>query len=234
MRIYKTFALLARRVYRLFIHYNVEGSIPTDGPCVFVVHHQNLSGPVHALLTLPIHAHMWVYKVFLDRKECFKQYADYTFTKRFGMPRIVAVPLAWFISLFVPAILRSFSAIPVYRSTRNIVETFSISHTSLIRGESLIVAPDVDYDSDSSLMGEIYTGFLHLEKTYFKETKKHLSFIPMAYNAIEKKLVLAEAIRFDDDTPYAEQKDMVAERIRKSINDIKEPENIHKEKEVVS
>lgn len=233
MKIYSFFAHLVRVVYRLFVHYNVEGNIPTDGPSVFVVHHQNLSGPVHALLTLPVHAHMWVYKVFLDRKECYRQYADYTFTKRFGMSRIIAVPLAWFVALFVPTILRSFSAIPVYRNTRNIVKTFSISHASLIRGESLIVAPDVDYDSDSALMGEMYTGFFHLEKKYYKETGKHLSFVPMAYNSKAKKLVLADAIRFDD-TPYAEQKNMVAERIRKSINDIKELENIHTEKEVVS
>ena len=233
MKIYKTFAHLARFVYRLFIHYNVEGSIPSDGPCVFVVHHQNLSGPVHALLTLPIHARLWVYKVFLDRKECYKQYRDFTFTKRFGMPEIIAIPLAWFVALFVPAILRSFSAIPVYRSSRDIIKTFSISHDALLRGESLIVAPDVDYGNSSSLMGEMYTGFLHLEKTYFKETKKHLSFIPMAYNATEKKLVLADSICFDD-TPYSEQKDVIAERIKKSINSIKEHENIHKEKEIVA
>ena len=224
MRIYKSFAHLARFVYKLFVHYKIEGTIPTDTPSVFVVHHQNLSGPVHALLTLPVHARIWVYKVFINRKECFKQYKDYTFTERFGMSKIVAYPLAWIVSVFVPGILSSFSAIPVHRGNRDIVKTFALSHEALLRGESLIIAPDVDYGSDSSLMGEIYTGFFHLEKKYFQETKKHLSFIPTVYDTKAKKMVLGETIRFDDDTPFNVQKEVVAEKLKNSINNIKRAE----------
>lgn len=224
MRIYKSFAHLARFVYKLFVHYKVEGTVPTDVPSVFVVHHQNLSGPIHALLTLPVHAHIWVYKVFLERKECFRQYKDFTFTKRFGMSKIVAIPLAWIIALFVPKIVSSFSAIPVYRGTRNIIKTFSMSHEALLRGESLIIAPDTDYDSSSSLMGEIYTGFFHLEKKYFQETKKHLSFVPTVYDTKAKKLVLGKSVRFDDDMPFNSQREIIAEKIKDSINNIRKNE----------
>ncbi len=218
MNLYGLFAHTARFVYRIFNPFTVEGNIP-ESPSAFIVHHQNMSGPIHALLTLPVEAHIWVYRVFFDRKECYRQYVDYTFTKRFGMPKILAVPLAFIISLAVPGIMGSFSAIPVNRNSREILKTFQLSHKALLKGENLIISPDINYDDDSRSMGEIYTGFFHLEKNYFKETGKHLSFVPMSYNAKKHKLYIGDAVKFDDCTPYNEQKELVSKRIRDIIND---------------
>lgn len=211
---------MARFVYKLFKPYTIEGKIPQDTPSIFVVHHQNMSGPVHSLLTLPKEAHIWVYKVFFDRKECYNQYVNYTFTQRFGMPKALAIPLAFIISLTVPFAMGSFSAIPVHRNSRDIIKTFKISHEALVAGESIIISPDIEYDDDSNAMGEIYTGFFHLEKNYFKETGKHLAFVPISYSTKMRKLFIGEAISFDSNTPYNQQKEQVAHRIIKAINDI--------------
>lgn len=218
MNLYGMFAHTARFVYKIFKPHKVEGKIP-DSPTVFIVHHQNMSGPVHAILTLPVHAHLWVLRVFFDRKECYDQYMNYTFTKRFGMPRFLACPLAFIISLAVPMVMHSFCAIPVHRSSRDILKTFRLSDEALLRGENLIISPDVHYDDGSRSMGEIYTGFLHLEKNYFAKTKKHLSFVPISYNTKEKTLFIADAIQFDD-IPYSSQKDEIAKKIIDSINEI--------------
>ncbi len=220
MKLYGKFAHLARFVYRIFKPYTIEGEIPKNTPTIFVVHHQNMSGPVHSLLTLPVEAHIWVYRAFFDRRECYNQYVNYTFTERFGFPRALAVPLAFVISRAVPFVMKSFSAIPVYRSSRDIVKTFKMSHKALLLGESLIISPDIEYDNDSNSMGEMYTGFFHLEKNYFKETGKHLAFVPISYKTKCGKLFIGEAIMFDDNTPYNEQKEQVAQKIREAINDI--------------
>ncbi len=220
MNIYGTFAHLARFVYKIFKPHTTEGKIPTDVPSVFVVHHQNMSGPVHSLLTLPKAAHIWVYKVFFDRRECYNQYVNYTFTERFGLPRALAVPLAWVISLVVPFAMHSFSAIPVHRNSRDIVKTFKASHEALMAGEDIIVAPDIEYDDSSDAMGEIYTGFFHLEKNYFKETGKHLNFVPISYNTKSRKLYIGDPVKFDDTIPYNEQKTIVSQKIKEAINNI--------------
>jgi hypothetical protein len=68
-------------------------------------------------------------------------------------------------------------------------------------------------------MGEIYTGFLHLEKNYYSKTKKHLSFVPIFYNTQERTLFIADAIQFDD-SGYNNQKDEIAKKIIDSINAI--------------
>ena len=218
MKLYGIFVRSARFVYKLFKPYKIVGNVPAE-PTVFVVHHQNLSGPVHAILTLPVEAHIWALSVFSDQHECYRQYVDYTFTRRFGMPKFLAKPLAFIVSFAVPKIVASCSAIPVNRHSREIVKTFKASLKALVSGENLIIAPDIDYGNGSEAMGEIYTGFLHLEKIYQKETGKHLLFVPIFYNTEKKTLFIADAIKFDD-TPYNEQKEIIAQRIKNSINDL--------------
>ncbi len=221
MNLYGLFAKLARFVYRLFIRTDIVGTMPADDePAVFVVHHQNLSGPIHALLTLPKHAHLWVYRVFFDRKECYLQYSEYTFSKRFGFPKVIAKVCAGLLALIVPSIMRSFSAIPVYRGSRDIVKTFDISLSAMLQGESVIIAPDIDYDSSADEMGDIYTGFLHIEKMFFKKTGRHLSFVPLAYNTHKHSLAIGNAIRFDDESSFAEQRALVALKLKDAINSL--------------
>jgi len=219
--LYGPFARTARLVYKTFAPYKVEGYTPnSDEPSVYVVHHKNLSGPIHAILTLPVESHLWVYRVFFDCGACFRQYRDYTFTERFGMPRVLATPAAWLLSRIVPAIMRSFAAIPVHRDSRRILDTFKQSHSALLKGESLIICPDIDYDSSSEQMGEIYTGFFHLEKTYFKATGKHLNFVPVSYDKKTHQTHIGAPICFNDRSSFTEQKDTVAKQLISTINSL--------------
>ena len=131
---------------------------------MYVVHHRNMSGPVHTLALLPDEPRPWVLHVFLDRHECFAQYYGYTFRKRFGWPAPAAWAAAGVLSLTVPAVVRSFGAIPVYRSLKETRDMMEQSAQALLRGESIMLCPDVAYDSAAPATGEIYKGFLQLEK----------------------------------------------------------------------
>ena len=97
--------------------------------------------------------------VFLDRHECFAQYYGYTFRKRFGWPAPAAWAAAGVLSLAVPAVVRSFGAIPVYRSLKETRDMMEQSAQALLRGESIMLCPDVAYDSAAPATGEIYKGF---------------------------------------------------------------------------
>ncbi|MEI3013581.1 MAG: hypothetical protein V8T36_01790 [Ruthenibacterium lactatiformans] len=68
---------------RPFLHrWDTSGAQKAQPPAVYVVHHRNMSGPVHTLALLPDEPRPWVLHVFLDRHECFAQYYGYTFRKR--------------------------------------------------------------------------------------------------------------------------------------------------------
>ena len=216
---YGLFVRFLRCMYKTFVPYTVAGNIPdSESPSVYIVHHRNMSGPVHAILTLPEHAHIWSYRVFFDRKECYRQYYDYTFTKRFGMPRFKAAIYAGALSFFVPGVMKSCRGIPVYRDPRRIPETFKISLSALEKGEGLIICPDINYDSSSEQMGEIYTGFLHLEKKYHAATGRHLNFVPVSYNKEEHRTTIGTPVSFDDSLSFNMQKAAVAQKLTQAVN----------------
>lgn len=81
--------------------WTVQALEETPASAVFLVHHQNLFGPIHAMAFLPREVRLWVLSPFCDRKACFEQYYGYTFTRRFGWPR----PAAWAVSRLLSFLL---------------------------------------------------------------------------------------------------------------------------------
>lgn len=199
---YGRLARFLRSIVRPCLHrWDTSGARRTEAPAVYVVHHRNLSGPVHALALLPDMPRPWVLHVFLERKKCFDQYDRFTFRTRFGWPR----PLAWLaaavLSRIVPAVLRSFGAIPVYRGLRAMRGTMSETVAALIRGENILLCPDVDYDSPDAATGAIYKGFLQLEKIYYEKTGGHVQFVPVFCGRScgrGKRILTGAPVRFAD------------------------------------
>ena len=117
-KIYGPLARFLRAGVRPFLHrWDTSGAQKAQPPAVYVVHHRNMSGPVHTLALLPDEPRPWVLHVFLDRHECFAQYYGYTFRKRFGWPAPAAWAAAGVLSLTATKFTRSAEAIQPWDST---------------------------------------------------------------------------------------------------------------------
>lgn len=163
-----------------------ETALP-DQPCVYVVHHQNLFGPAHALIALP-ESHMWVLWPFCEKKACFDQYYGYTFTKRFGWPKPLAFVTAKLLSSLVPPFFRALGAVPVFRTRARLRETLRISAELLTNGESLIISPDVDYQNESAFVGETYAGFVGVAGLAQAQSGIDVPFVPVHCSKQERKV----------------------------------------------
>lgn len=214
----KGFFYFCRFWVRLFTHrYKVCPSKDRPEPAVYVVHHQNMRGPILSLAWFDLPARPWALSVFCSRKSCFEQYYNYTFTKRFGMPRLVALVLAFPLSFFISTLMNSMGAIPVFRGSREIIKTFKESVASLIQGENLLIFPDIDYTNESSDIGEIYSGFLSLEKYYIKETGRHLAFVPLHINRSDCCIHEGQAVYFEDGKDFKEERGRVYVRLQEEF-----------------
>jgi len=184
---------------------------------VFVSHHQNMFGPFTSILWFPYNLHTWILNVFLDQKRCYEQYVNYTFTKRYKMNIILAKILAFFLSYLMSALLNSGKPIPVYRSSKKVITTLKQSVDYLKKGESVIIFPDVDYSDNSGLIKEMYYGFLSLEKYYYKETNKHLCFVPL-YVSKNKRLIIANRLfYFQDNIDFEIERKRVYQEIKDNL-----------------
>ena len=124
--LYTPFGRAARWVVRRALGpWTVQALEETPASAVFLVHHQNLFGPIHAMAFLPREVRLWVLSPFCDRKACFEQYYGYTFTRRFGWPRPAAWAVSRLLSFLLPGFLRQFRVIPVWRGSLDIRDTFA-------------------------------------------------------------------------------------------------------------
>ena len=205
---------IARQIVRIYLgKHQIYYRENLRTPAIYVSRHQNMHGPVHTMAFLPTPVHIWSMYMFLDRKACQAHFRDFTFTARFGWPRWKASLVAGIISLPVSACLKSMSAIPVYRGQREVMKTFSSSLDALVRGESLVIFPDIMYADTSDQAGAFYTGYLHLARSYHKKTGKELPIVPLYCTQSSRKLILGEPIIFSSQAPFYAERDRVAAAI---------------------
>ncbi|MDE1549445.1 lysophospholipid acyltransferase family protein [Jeotgalibaca caeni] len=223
---YKTIRRLLRMVTPRFSVSN--GHQMSDAEAVvYVSHHQNLFGPVSVLVWYPEYVQTWILGVFLKFETCYAQYVDYTFTKRLGWPRwiarVAAYPLAWFAS----TLTTSGKGIPVYRQSREVMQTMKQTVATLENGESILIFPDVYYDDTSPEVKEIYEGFLYIEKYYYRKTGQHIPFVPMYSDRENKEIRVGAPILFSGTEKFFVEKQQVAGNIQMALNELaKVPEKV--------
>lgn len=194
------------------------GDIP-DEPVAFIVHHQNMFGPIHAIGLLPRETHMWSLYVFRDRKTCFDQFYNYTYTQRYGWPKPVAWTMASLLSVIVPLLLQSVDVIPVYHDARAMT-TIRTSIKALQQNRSLTICPDVDYSSDDAALGETYTGFLLLGRQYHRQTGNELKYVPTYVSRSQKRIVFGKPLCVDITGKAAEATASMAAELRDCLNSL--------------
>lgn len=214
-RFYKIVRQLVRMVLPKYSNKNIA---PTSKPTVYISRHQNMSGPVSILAWSNHFMHTWVFAPFLSQKSCYQHYVDYTFTQRFGWPKILAKIIAWPTSYFVSALLNSGRMLPVYRKSRKIIQTFKLSLNALLRNEDLLIFPEIDYTNTDISTSKIYEGFLHLEKYYYRETKKHLAFVPIYSDKERREIRRGKAIYFTGKKKFIEERKEIVQEIQKELN----------------
>ena len=184
-------------------------------PCVYVCRHLDLHGPKKVAQSFTFSVHMFVLNYFVSFKRCYKQYSEYTFTKRYGKKvTLFAKFKAFFAALFVVPLVKSTKPISVFRGGSDSLVTFRQAMKYLDKKENLIVFPDVDYTASNEKKGEIYSGFLYIDKLYHKKYNEHIDFVVINVNDEKKIIENLGKVSFNDDEPYEIQSKKVAEEIR--------------------
>lgn len=213
--------LLARMLLPRY-SYHLPDRLEDSTATVYVSHHQNMLGPVAimAWLSEDLVLRVWALDVFSSPQKAYQHYLDYTFTQRFGWPKVLAQAIAWPFSNYVAGLFDSMGAIAVHRQSRQIIQTMKDSVDVLAKGQSVLIFPDVDYQSDQEEIGEIYQGFLHIEKYYNRQEGGHVNFVPLFADAKTKRIIFGPALSFDPDRPFIDQREEMGQRLQGALQDL--------------
>ena len=196
---YGPLVTFARRVARIFTKKYKSIVLPPEEPTVYVCRHLNMHGPLTTVIRLDFHVHPMILSCFFDKDDCYKQYAEFTFTERRGKRKKKHDWKAYWASRIVPPVMRSLRAIPVYREMDvNSMQTMRKTLTYLKNNESVIVYPDKEYTAGYETVSELYEGFLLLGQLYKRETGRSLRFVPLYIDEAGRSIKESAPVTVDD------------------------------------
>lgn len=177
----------------------VEGKL-VEGPCVYLCRHRDEDGVIGSFTSLKTVLRPWALNFFMDYDTCRKHLKEYTLQEKWGKGSFMSNLLAPVMSFGLTSLMRSARAIPVYRGAdaRKSIVTIKNSVRALEEGDELLVFPDVDYSDESAQTGgEIYKGFVSVDKLYFRRKGEHVKFVPVYMT--KNKVVIHEPVFFGDE-----------------------------------
>ena len=187
-------------------------------PAVYICRHGNQRGPMAAMANLPIHVRLWALSPFLERKTCYEHYSTITFQDRYKWSKAKAKIVSFFIAAPFARLVRSLGAIPVYRRSLEIKRTLRISVDALAGGDSVLLFPDVNFIDTEQSIGELYPGFLTLEKMYYARENRHLAFIPLHISKKNRRLYTGQPISFSDNRDFNSERNSVLLQLTEELN----------------
>lgn len=186
-----------------------------EEPVVYVCRHLNMHGPLTVLRSSKVEVRAMVLNVFFDKKTAREHYLNVTFKNK----RCKKL-LAFFAGTFVPKMVNSGGFIPVYRGDdKRSFLTVKRAFERLSAGECVAVFPDKNYKAGYDEKSDIYSGFLVLEKLYFKKFEKHLKFVPLLIDDGRREIIEKPPICFSGEEDFKEESEQIKQKIIEEINE---------------
>ena len=220
------FTRVLKAILRPFYRRKVYGTenIDSSGAAVFACNHARTSGPVSAIMHLPVHFRPWINACMLDREEAtgtmMRTFRDkFTFlgtgTKR-KLIRWITGPVCH--------ILNSFEPIPVYKGMpKESAGTIDLSVDALERGDNLLIFPEKPRDRyDRESYKDFNTGFAALGRAMYDRTGKCLDFYPVWTDQKKHEMRIGKPVTFDPSADPRAEKMRISAELRDRMSGLKE------------
>lgn len=185
-------------------------------PVVLITRHQHFHGPATIMAWSPLPLRLWILDKLAVYKLCVRHYREYTYPIR-GHGPVTSAILAFLLAPPMALLARSSNCIVVHRGHREIMQTLEDSVEALVRGENVCLSPDIQYMDTSSGAVEMYTGFVHLAKQYYKRTGKALSFYPVYTSRRMDQIRVGDPVTYQPGVPFGQEKERIVSELRASF-----------------
>ena len=147
-----------------------------------------------AELYFPVPFRPWVTYQVMTPKLC-RSYIDLDFVrKELGLRTPLSGLVAAAIEPFCIQIMKSVEAIPVYKGTWKIRQTFRLSLEALRKGENLLIFPENQEKKYSRFLNGFNSGFLRLSRLYYQSAGKPLYYYPVFISRQNRTISIGEPI----------------------------------------
>lgn len=187
-------------------------------PCLVVSNHAQMNGPIVGELYFPGKRYIWCAEEMMHLREV-PEYAYRDFwSRKSSSVRWIYKLLSYLIAPLCALVFNLADTIAVYRDKR-IITTFRETADRLEQGYHVIIFPEQDAPHNHILC-DFQDGFVSVAKTYYKQTGKRLSFVPMYLAPSLRKVVLGKPVVFDPEAPIREERRRISGALMDAITQL--------------
>jgi len=194
-------------------------NLPEEG-CMVIGNHSQMNGPIATELYFPGKRMIWCVGEMMQIKEV-PAYAFRDFwSEKPKWNRWFFKILSYIIAPFSVCIFNNAHCIGVYHDKRSIF-TFRDTLSYLKGGYRVIVFPEQKIPRNR-IVYEFQDGFADIARLHYKRTHQPLSFVPMYLAPELKTMYLGEAIVYDPEADWEEEKVRIKETLMQRITEMAE------------
>lgn len=191
--------------------------IHAPGPSIFVSNHEGIFAPLVLMLFANQEFVPWVVYENLDIRLCRgylrRDFVEPVLKLRPPLSRLISA----MISPFCVGIMKYVDAIPVFHSSKRIVETIELSVVALKQGRNLLIFPENPRDERGLDLKSFLTGFIHLAKECYEKNRQTVGFVPVFVDRTSNEIHFGEHIPFDPKAPYHQERVRILAALRESM-----------------
>jgi 1-acyl-sn-glycerol-3-phosphate acyltransferase len=192
----------------LLLNIKIRGAkqIRKGEPAVLVSNHAGTFGPLSIVTAFPSRLYTWVDHEVTEKDTVAKRIKAEFLEAELHLRGPFSTFLSRVIGWICVALMKAINVIPVYDRSKAIKSTVDKSVKLLGEGKNILVFPEDSRSPLNEILCSFQTGFLHLARSYFQQTKKALSFIPVAVHRRLRKIAVGEPVQYRADKPFPAEK----------------------------
>ena len=215
----KFFAALRQLVGLFFPRMRVEGFEQSmRSASVFVCNHADSFGPLAMMLRFPARLHPWVTSVVMERGSC-AAYVEADFVwKELHIRRPLSRVIALLIERVCVPMMRYLEAVPVYRHSRRILDTFELSRRFLDLGDSLLIFPELMGEPLNDLINRLDNGFLEVIRRAYLEGGLRAGIYPVYIDKARRRIVVGRRQEYYPERPFREERTRIGRELEAELS----------------
>ncbi|MGA2762442.1 MAG: hypothetical protein ABSG17_03660 [Spirochaetia bacterium] len=215
--------MVARYFYKairyLFFRATIRGrsNLRPGEPVIMVANHVGSFGPVSVITSMPVRMYPWVAHEVTDLSTVAPRIQQEFLEQELHLKPPFSTWLGKVVGRICVALMKDIGAIPVYQKSSRIKSTVLQTLSLLQQGKSVLVFAEDSSKKINDTLCEFCTGFIHVAKLYYQETRKAVQFLPVAVNRRVGAILIGKPIRFDAGKPFSSEKKRLKSELESTV-----------------
>ena len=215
--------MVARYFYKairyLFFRARIHGrsNLRSGEPVIMVANHVGSFGPVSVITSMPVRMYPWVAHEVTDLRTVAPRIQQEFLEQELHLKPPFSTWLGKVVGRICVALMKDIGAIPVYQKSSRIKSTVLQTLSLLQQGKSVLVFAEDSSKRINDTLCEFCTGFIHVAKLYYQETRKAVQFLPVAVNRRVGAILIGKPIRFDAGKPFSSEKKRLKSELESTV-----------------